>query len=1363
MKTLVHTTSSACRRAHAAYGKCLAASRKFALVALSFVCLFAKADRTEFWHLQTSDGLADGHVSCICRDRSGYLWFGTIAGLSRFDGYRIRNFYFSATDTTSVISNQINRVFEADGLLWVETNVGYCLYDPRTERFDRHMESWMSRHGMKGRPDLVYADRRGNLWIVVNRHGCYFYSPSTGQHHLFPMDGKPGSIPATTVTDIAERGCAIVLTYDDGSMARLDGAHRRVCWTSQSLRKLCRGEFQKFTTFIDSHCNYWVLGPKHTYVYSQRKRRWYTSVSDFLRTAGYADAPRMLLKDVKENADGELWLATEHDGLYIASPGTKQLRHLAKDDTQPNGLPDHTIRSICFDPSDGVWLGTYQNGVAYTNKAFSRYPTVPLGDVCTIVEDASGRYWCGTNDNGICCYTPSTGAQTRYGRAQTGLTSDVVVSSLRASDGSLWFGSFNGGLTHYINGRFKAYHTADGLANESVWSIAETHDGRIALGTLGGGVQILTPQSGQFVTYNTHTSPIPSDYISGLSFDAADRLVIGHSLGVSIYDFRTRKCNNLQQTRHGKPFSNSNCNQVFTDSRGLIWAANASGLDIYDPQTDSLYTLHGTMRLACAIGEDRRGTMWVSHASGRISRIALSGNRRQLKFDVVSFDRLDGLQTDFNYRSIMADNKGRMVFGGQKGINIVPTEIPSTATAEACAVFSGLTIFDRPVQTGDKFGGRVVLNEALNTSRQLRLHYDENAFSILVATDRVALPQRAGFLYRLENFGGDEWLRLPDGQSAISFTNLSPGTYTLHVKVVGRDGSVSRKESTLRITILPPWWLSAWAFALYVLLAVAAGWLTWYFTVHRKFERLKEQHRRHVDEVKLTFLTNVSHELRTPLALIISPLRVMLDKETDPERHSRLSLIYRNAQRLLSLVNQTLELRKIEEHTAKLELSEADFVTFTRDLCHTFDGLSQKHIELTFKSDIPSLPMSFDADKMEKIVSNLLSNAYKFTPEGGKISVKISHAHGPHFCLSVADTGCGISDADKKHIFDRFYQAKGSSRTPFGGNGIGLNLALEFAKMHGGNITVSDNPGGGTVFTLSLPSPKEVATEAGPRTAEPVPATENSQLEAMNEQLRKGNYEVLVVDDSEDFLTFMTDLLHDTYKVTTATNGREALKCIAHRRPDIILCDVMMPEMDGNELCARLKGNPKTERIPFVMLTARLSTDHKIEGLTNGADDYITKPFNIDLLNLRIYNLIKWHNATPVGEKMKVDIKEHEVNSVDEQLVRDATAFIEENLANPELSVEMLGEKMGMSRANLYKRMLSITGSTPSELIRTIRLRHAQQLLREGQLNVSEVAYKVGFNNPRYFSKYFKEQFGMIPSQYKEGRSADEPDSEPPC
>ena len=531
---------------------------------------------------------------------------------------------------------------------------------------------------------------------------------------------------------------------------------------------------------------------------------------------------------------------------------------------------------------------------------------------------------------------------------------------------------------------------------------------------------------------------------------------------------------------------------------------------------------------------------------------------------------------------------------------------------------------------------------------------------------------------------------------------------------------------------------------------------------------------------ELAFLTDISHELRTPLSLVISPVKAMMSIEDDSQKLDRLRLILRNAERLLNLVNQTLDIRKIETRAMQLDPKEADIVRFVHDIADDLSRLSQQNVQLRFVSDVESFRMLFDEDKMQKVMSNLLSNAYKFTPEGGSITVSIRLADSQsvkdiarkhRLLISVADTGCGISDEDKKHVFDRFYQTRHKKESEFGGSGLGLNIANEYVAMHGGSISVADNAdnnGKGTVFTVELPAElKQDAIVSSNDHQDEGRGT--ASLPKTADTANMHNKEVLIVDDSDDFLSFMAEMLGEHYKVSTAVNGKDALVKIREHKPDIVLSDVMMPEMDGNELCRTMKADHQLATIPFVMLTARLSTEHKIEGFTSGADAYITKPFDFDLLFVRMDNLLRSHSMPDDKrterlpdeketheQKMEPKISELKITSIDRQLVDKATAFVEANLDNASLSVEMMSDEVGMSRVHLYKRLLSITGNTPSEFIRIIRLKHAARLLREGQLNVSEVAYRVGFNMPRNFSKYFKEYYGVGPSQYKNKQTNDE-------
>ena len=1185
------------------------------LLFLTICSLYLMATDLEFHSLNISDGLAGSRVNCILKDRSGFLWFGTDAGLSRFDGFRFHNFYCSTSDENSLISNQVSELqMDGKGYIWVQTPAGYNIYNPLTEQFSREIPDWMAKCGIKKFPDVIYIDHQQNFWMAVKEVGCYYYNVKTDKSILFKFGKKKGEIPYGEINSFTERGKSLVVSYNNGMLMRLDAQQHRIVWINRNLPQETTN-FQYYRTFIDSQYNYWVSnGSNHTYIYHSASHRWFNGAQSFFAFLGMkAPAHNFLIRDMKEDGMGRLWIATEHDGLYIVEPKKKTFEHILADNSTPNSIPDNTLEHIFLDDHGAVWLGTYKNGVAYYSPTLSLYPTLPLGDICTMVQDRMGNYWLGTNDKSIVCYNPATGTHLLYNKEQTHLGSNVIVSSLRGRDGSLWFGSFNGGITHYINGSFNSYHTQNSkLANNSVWSMVEDRQGHIILGTLGSGIQIFTPTTNKFVNVNMGNSALPSDYIASLSIDPKGKIVIGHSKGISFLDPKTLKVTNFKNAKNGDTFSSPMVTQVLVDSRGLLWCSTMSGLDTYDPKTDKMYHIYKTPVMACALVEDKNGNVWATLARNMV-RIKVGGTQEERSFFLTNYDDLDGLQKrNFNFRSIMLDDKGSIVAGGQDGINILPMNKISKMHEHSKAVFSGVVLFDHILKVGETFHDRIVLEEAVNESKKLVLNYSENAFSILLATNHVVVPEKSSFMYRLVGFNDDKWLMTMESQPSVTYTNLSPGKYRLQVKVVNRDGSVSQEMSEMEIIIRPPFWLSWWAILFYLLLFAGILWLIWYFYFYRKMEQLKVQqqlseaeHKHQLDEAKLTFYADVSHDLRTPLALVISPVKVLLDKESDPAKAKSLELIYRNAKKLLDLVNKTLDLHMIES------------------------------------------------------LKNLV---------------------GSKNATSVVD-----------------------------------KMAEE--------------------------EPKENLTKL---------------LAQMNDQLKKGEYEVLVVDDSEDFLTFMTEALSDTYKVVTANNGKDALRKIAQHKPDIILSDVMMPEMDGNDLCRAIRSNPKTERIPFVMLTARLSTEARIEGMTSGADDYITKPFNFDLLNLRIYNLIKWRHTTPIGEKLEPEIKQVEITSVDEQLVKDATNFVEDNLDNTNLSVEMMSSHLGMSRVNLYKRILSVTGSTPSEFIRTIRLRHGEQLLREGKYNVSEVAYMVGFNSPRYFSKYFAEAYGKYPSQYKNDQTKED-------
>ena len=1390
---------------------------------LTFVSLCANASTAlDFRCLDIQDGLADCHISSICKDKQGYIWVGTATGLSRYDGFRFKNFYNIPADTTSIKSNSIDEIQCApNGDMWIRTDLGYSIYSAHNEKFTNNLIPWMRKHGIQGyKLERVFFDKQGNTWVVVNGIGIYFLQKNSTAAYLFEASKysladksnkntsdfilcnansrhtskkSKQTLPYDLVTCITQQGNTVVVTYTTGIMMCLDGNKRRINWINKRFANMTGYTAHDYILYIDNKQNYWLNDhfSCHSWVYSSAQKRWYDEVNSFLVANGIEGVTlNHYIKYIAQDSKQNLWLASEHDGLFCINLNNKTWGNYVYDRNQPNPIPNNTLQCIYIDSKDEVWIGTYKNGIAYYSPSLSYFPTFLIGDINTIVQDRTGNYWCGSNDNGLVCYNLTTGQATRYNRQQTKLGSDIFVCSYRANDGSLWMGTFNGGMLHYSNGQFTAYRKQkDGLANDNVWSICEDHNSDIVIGTLGSGIQVYNRQTGKFHTYNTQNSSLRSDYISAIRISRLGYYIIGTSLGIDVFNPRTKEIYPLPATKDASAFSSHISNDIYIDSRGLIWNANMSGLDVYDPESERIYHIYETPRMSYGVSEDSHGSIWVSSSTG-VSRIKVGRNGDNLTFFTNKFTHADGLQQrHFNYRAIYCDNNDRIIVGGQDGINVIPTSAQYVKPENANVIFSDIMMYDHVLKVGENYNGRVILTESLANSRELRLRHNENAFTILLASDNISLPQKNHFQYRLIGFDKDEnkWITTMEGQPSISYMNLSPGTYTLQVRVVDRNGIASKNISELRIVIEPPVWLSWYALAFYFIIACCFAWFAWYFTWHRRMTEMKMTHLRNEaerehksNEMKLSFLTNISHELRTPLSLVIAPVQSLIEEETDDKKRSRLEMILRNARRLLNLVNQTLDLRKIDVGRMNLKLERTDIVKFINDIVDNFATLSQKKIQMSFIANPKYIYATFDKDKMSKVINNLLSNAYKFTPaEGGEISVTINIHNGynnlpssseEYVSVSVADNGCGISDENKRHIFERFYQISSDKEPIFGGSGLGLHIAKEYTEMHGGQIRVADNKTDGvkcgTVFNIILPTHlkmeegnTEITAEAKdiskPHTTETSADTTSNAEQADVNDIKvcghAGKPRLLIVDDSEDFLMFMTEILSTQYDVTTATNGILALKAMEEQRPDIILSDVMMPEMDGNTFCQKVKGDDRWKTIPFVMLTARLSTEHEIEGLSNGADEYFTKPFNIDILNIRITRLLNRQNTVPTNTDQDIatttEDKDNAITPLDQKFIDKVTKYVEDNLSNADLTVEKLSEDMGMSRVNLYKRVLALTGSTPSEFIRNIRMQHAKHLLMNEGYNVSEVAYRVGFNQPRLFSKYFKEQFGILPSQ----------------
>ena len=1323
------------------------------------------AQSYQFKHLEVSDGLSNNSVNTICKDRDGFMWFGTTTGLNRYDGYTFKIYQHAENDPGSLPDNYITDIVEMpDGRFWVNTGRGYVLFDKEQDCFITDVTGFMKNLESGGVPEQVFVDREGNTCLSVAGEGCYRYKE--GGKRLF-FSYVEHSLPEHGVTQIAECSDGLLLIYNTGLLVCLDRATLAIKWQSDEIKKyIPAGKTIEFSLFVDRDNCIWAYSLMGIWAYDCGTKSWRTDL-----TAIWSSRPDVIIHAVAQDIEGRIWVGKDYDGIDVLEKETGKVTSLVAHDDNGRSLPHNTIYDLYADRDGIMWVGTYKKGVSYYSESIFKFNMYEWGDITCIEQADENRLWLGTNDHGILLWNRSTGKAEPFWRDAEGQLPNPVVSMLKSKDGKLWVGTFNGGLYCMNGSQIRSYKEGVGnaLASNNVWALVEDDKGRIWIASLGGGLQCLEPVSGTFETYTSSNSALLENNVTSLCWVDNNTLFFGTAnQGVGMMDMRTREIKKIQGQSGNVKLSNDAVNHVYKDSRGLVWIATREGLNVYDTRRHVFLDLSSVAEakgnFIAAITEDQERNMWVSTSRKVIRVTVASDGKGSYLFDSRAYNSEDGLQNcDFNQRSIKTLHNGIIAIGGLYGVNVFAPDHIRYNKMLPNVMFTGLSLFDEAVKVGQSYGGRVLIEKELNDVENVEFDYKQNIFSVSFASDNYNLPEKTQYMYKLEGFNND-WLTLPLGVHNVTFTNLAPGKYVLRVKAINSDGYVGIKEATLGIVVNPPFWMSWWAYLLYAVGLVIVLFLARYRMLKREREKFHLQQienevakNEEINNMKFRFFTNVSHELRTPLTLIISPLEGMLKETTDELQSTRLQLMYRNAQRLLHLVNQLLDFRKGEMSTHQLSLSEGDIISYVHSVCNSFLLMAdKKHIQFSFFSGIDTFSMAFDADKVGKIVMNLLSNAFKFTPEGGRVTVMIEHVAGTPDILEIkiADTGIGISDVDKEHIFERFYQAghKGVEETT--GNGIGLSLVRDFVTLHEGEVKVFDNIGMGSVFVIQFPV-KHVETQVQlpEETGMPAGDEEDKEMkeEAREETERKNFPLLLIVDDNEDFRIFMRYSLELQYRVKLAVNGKEAWEMMQEELPDLVISDVMMPQMDGNELCRLIKQDKRTAHIPVILLTARQNTEAKLEGLQTGADDYVTKPFNMTILVLRIRKLIELSRYHRVTQGM-IDPAPSEIviTSLDEKLIEKAIKYVEDNMSRTELSVEELSRELGMSRVHLYKKLLQITGKTPIEFIRVIRLKRAAQLLRESQLHVSEVAFEVGFNNPKYFSRYFKDEFGVLPSVYQE-------------
>jgi signal transduction histidine kinase/ligand-binding sensor domain-containing protein/DNA-binding response OmpR family regulator len=1275
------------------------------LTALVLLLFCPSVEGAEFRRLTINDGLSDNSIYVVCKDSRGFLWIGTHVGLNRYDGFRFKHF-FEGPD--GIPDNSINDMFEdAVGHLWIHTPRGYSYMDLSDERVVQDPSPWLAGHGITDSIELLEADAQGNLWAI---HGSILYKVDlrAGKTGSWVIDGKPEDIRAT---DLIFSEQEITICCIDGRIVRVDPVTMKAASTESAVVPNQDPQDSNYRIFRDS------AGLEIVYT---------GSVSWSHNTVtGEWKSLRLLIKDVKTDASGRVWIATDHDGLLVYTPGADAEEVLTRPRSSDTAFLGECVQCLYCDNNGVMWLGTYKSGLSFIYDGKNTFAHTDLEDITTIQEDNAGYLWFGSDGKGIIRYNPETGKRQDFRMDRNKLLSDIVISSALAPDGSLWFGSFRGGLTHFSNGTWTSYHTgSSNLACDDIWDIRCSKDGILYLGTLGAGLQAINLATGESEVYHHGNSPLREDHVSSLCFGENGLLYIGHARGVDVFDPGTKTIRAIGDEQ----LADLHVRDIFIDSRDLLWIASNKGIHAYALSSGETYSVdirgNSTNFHTVSVVEDTLGGLWVC-SNNLLTRIQVNSRGEGWEFFATSYGTNEGVpDVLFNKNAMVSLRNGDILTGSQRGfVRIVPKDIVQDQDS-TYVIFSGIVLPE-----GEK-----------DVTPHMSLSWEQRSFIIQLASSAIGKPGQPRFIFSTD---GSQWTPTPDGMPVVQFANAESGRMKLEVAIADAEGNASGPVSSLDITVRPPWYRSAPAILLYSLLLL--GTLLVLARISRR--RREEREEKAISEMKQVFFINISHELRTPLSLILSPLSEAIGKEQDAQVKGNLNIAERNARKLLDMVNQMLDLRGLMMNAQSVHFTKANLVDTVCSSVGQFFALKEKGIILTFRTSKDRIDMLYDEDKITKVVTNLLSNAIKYTDEGGRVNVDL-FLEGNEAVIKVADNGKGIPDKEKPHLFDRFWQGEGSANK--GGSGIGLNIVREYVSMHEGRVEVSDTPGGGATFTVTLPARECEASGEGfvksSLSREDTPAEEGPIPSAAK------RINLLLVDDSEDFLDYLSGVLSSDYNVNTATDGEIALEKMETLRPDIVVTDVMMPNMDGNQLCQRIKANPATTHIPVVMLTARLTDENEKISRDCGADDYFTKPFDIKVLQEHIALLVSQTGIDTSG-KLKARIEERKVVSVDRHFVDKVTAFIEENIVESELSVEQMADAMGMSRANLYRRLVSATGSTPSEFIKLIRLRHAERLLMQSGLSVSEICYEVGFTSPRYFSKCYKELYGYLPSEAKRGNT----------
>ncbi len=1373
---------------------------------LFFICSILHSQSVE----PLFDALPIGIPNCILHDSHGFVWIGAQVGLFRYDGYELKYYHPEPFDSISLSANYVMVIKEdAKGNLWIGTlGGGLNYFDQRTEKFTRYIHhpqksndigsnmitrilpnkdgslwlgtrgnglsymSWDStgnpifRHyNQRSDPRLeisnnsiaaLFKDRNNTLWIGTLWDGLIQFEPISGTVRYFRHDPKnPNSLSHNAVSSICEDdsgylwiGTGHVVIQSGGGLNQFDRrteTFRHYKNDPDDPSSLCSNIISCLE--IDQEGILWI-GTADKSITSVPLEELYREKKPAFRR--YSNFGNKIINNIYQDRLGNIWIAPQDMYIYKYDRYQSPFIYYGPIRGKPDGMRDSGVECIYKDKKGNIWFGHHFSGLDKYDPVTGRYthfPHIPGSNkgpasnwINGICEDAKGNLWIGTQESGIDCYDPNTGIFTNLQSEPEnphGLRSDFIRCLITNRAGDLWVALQNKGLQLFDvkNRRFIDFDIKTNDTEDVEFStLYEDHKGILWIGTWKNGIYGLSVHQRKLIAIEHYTHD-PQDHTS------LGNNNIGDIIRPQVYD------------------------------TSALWIATDNGLnrlDLISKTFTHFYERDGLPdNYILSVLEDDAGDIWVATTKG-VCRFNLQTNsfRNYGRGDGLPFISFGGAR-----QNTAKSADGQLFFSGSDGsIGIYPDQIKDNPHVPPIRL-TDFNIFHESVK----------LDTAIQFKKTLILHHDQNAFSFAFSALNFTNPEKNQYAYKMEGFH-DDWIHIGNERTA-SFTNLDPGRYVFRVKGSNNHGIWNKEGISVNVIILPPWWRSKPAYALYLLLIGTILYTSWRFQLNRlrlkhqlALEHMEAEKLQEIDGLKSRFFANISHEFRTPLTLILGPIPKWLPRLRNHELKQDLQLMQRNANRLYRLINQLLDLSKLESGSMILQAREENIVQLLRGYVQSFESQAKiRKIALKFSAEQESIHLYVDRDKIEKIVYNLLSNAFKFTQEGGKIAIVIHNPpvsplmhkggnegrSGEYIEISVSDTGQGIPADKINRVFDRFYQADDSSVREQEGSGIGLALTKELVELHHGKITVQSMQNEGTTFTIWLPLGKEhlrkqdIITTAMPDTGQPVAELEMEPGKSGNRKpkIRKKLPIILIVEDNSDVRFYIRGHLESSCSILEAANGNEGLQTAIEKIPDLIISDVMMPEMDGFEFCKKVKADQRTSHIPVILLTARAASQDKIDGLETGADDYVIKPFDARELQVRVKNLIAQREKLRIYylQILNQGASDLKVISADETFLNKSIAVTEKHMADPDYSMEQFAGEVGFSHSQLVRKLESITGLSPSLFLRSRRLLRARQLLDQKAGNIAQIAYQCGFNNLSYFSRSFKFQFGQLPSEYLKG------------